>query len=392
MQFLNEWWSIYAFFSVVLTVSYVALIWRYLTIWKTIPIWKIPNNFIPKTAISILIPARNETQNIEKCLTSIFKQNYPTALLEVIVIDDFSEDNTPFLVENFRQKNGFENLKLIKLADEIQAHETQSFKKKALEIAIAKAKGNLIITTDADCVAAPNWLSLLVSFYEKNDLEFIAAPVNFYEEKNILEKFQSLDFMGMMCVTAAGIHSNLQKMCNGANLAYSKKAYLEVDGFRGIDHLASGDDMLLMHKIVDHFPDKIGFLKNVDATIVTTAKPDLKSFFSQRLRWATKNASYTDWKVTAVLVMVFFFCCNIVLSALLMPFFGMAAFAIFLTQFFVKTLADYFFLGSMAHFFKRTTLMNAFLSSQFLHIMYIVIVGFLANIKKKYIWKGRTVK
>ena len=132
MQFLNEWWSIYAFFSMVLIVSYVALIWRYLSIWKKISVWQIPNNFIPKTAISILIPARNETQNIEKCLTAIFQQNYPAALLEVIVIDDFSEDDTPLLVENFSQKNRLENLKLIQLADEIQEHETQSFKKKAL--------------------------------------------------------------------------------------------------------------------------------------------------------------------------------------------------------------------------------------------------------------------
>jgi cellulose synthase/poly-beta-1,6-N-acetylglucosamine synthase-like glycosyltransferase len=376
----------------VLIVSYVALIWRYLSIWKKISVWQIPNNFIPKTAISILIPTRNETQNIEKCLTAIFQQNYPAALLEVIVIDDFSEDDTPLLVEKFSQKNRLENLKLIQLADEIQEHETQSFKKKALEIAIKKSKGNLIITTDADCVAAPNWLNLLVSFYEKNDLEFIAAPVNFYQEKNILEKFQSLDFMGMMCVTAAGIHSNLQKMCNGANLAYSKKAYLEVGGFKGIDHLASGDDMLLMHKIVARFPTKIGFLKNADATIFTDAKPDLKSFFFQRLRWATKNASYTDWKVTAVLAMVFFFCCNIVFSALLIPFWGKAAFVVFLVQFLGKTFADYIFLGRMARFFKRPALMKAFFSSQFLHIIYIVTIGFLANVKKKYIWKGRTVK
>ncbi|MFT4762634.1 MAG: cellulose synthase/poly-beta-1,6-N-acetylglucosamine synthase-like glycosyltransferase [Paraglaciecola sp.] len=392
MQFLNDWLVVYVVFSSVLMVAYVALIWRYLAIWKTIPVWQIPNAFIPKTVISILIPARNEAENIEKCLSAIFKQNYPRALLEVIVIDDFSEDETPFLVESFSKKNGFDCLKLIKLSEEIEEHETQSFKKKSLEIAILKAKGNLIITTDADCVAAPNWLNLLVSFYEKNDLEFIAAPVNFYEEQNVLEKFQSLDFMGMMCVTAAGIHSNLQKMCNGANLAYSKKAYLEVDGFKGIDHLASGDDMLLMHKIVERFPSKIGFLKNTDATIFTTAKPDLKSFFSQRLRWATKNASYADWKVTVVLVMVFFFCCNIVFSALLIPFSGMTGFAIFLVQLLGKTLADFIFLGSMAHFFKRKELMSAFLSSQLLHILYIVIVGFLANIKKKYVWKGRTVK
>lgn len=392
MEIINNWLIVYVALSVLLTVTYVALIYRYLSIWKKIPIWEIPTGFTPKTKVSILIPARNEAANIEKCLESIFQQNYPRALLEVMVIDDFSEDETPVLIENFAKENGFDNLKLIKLADEIEEHETQSFKKKALEIAIAKSRGELIITTDADCIASPDWLGLLVSFFEKNNLEFIAAPVNFYQEKNVLEIFQSLDFMGMMCVTAAGIHSDLQKMCNGANLAYSRKAYLEVKGFQGIDHLASGDDMLLMHKIVKQFPTKIGFLKNAEATIFTEAKPDLKSFFSQRLRWATKNANYTDWKVTAVLIMVFFYCCNIVLSALLIPFFGAWMVAIFIFQFLGKTLADYFFLGRMARFFKREELMRNFLSAQFLYIIYIVLVGFLANIKKKYIWKGRMVK
>lgn len=392
MQFLNVWLVSYVVFSMLLVLTYVVLIWKYLAIWKTVSIWKIPENYSPKTSISILIPARNEAMNIEKCLQSIFQQNYPKNLLEIIVIDDFSEDETPFLVENFAKKNDFKNLKLIKLADEIQEHATQSFKKKALEIAIAKSSGALIITTDADCVAAPNWLELLVSFYQKNDLEFIAAPVNFYQEKNVLEKFQSLDFMGMMCVTAAGIHSNLQKMCNGANLAYSRKAYEKVNGFQGIDHLASGDDMLLMHKIVNQYPTKIGFLKNANATIFTEAKPDVKSFFSQRLRWATKNANYTDWKVTLVLAMVFFFCCNIVLSGVLIFIFGIPFLWIFLLQILGKSIADYIFLGSMARFFKKEKLMSHFLSAQFLHIIYIVSVGFLANIKKKYIWKGRTVK
>lgn len=388
MQFFNTWLVIYAICSVGLTGAYLALIWQYLIIWKKISIWEIPQKYSPKTKLSILIPARNEADNIEKCLSSIFQQNYPNNLLEVIVIDDFSEDETPFLVKKYER----DNLKLLQLADYIEETDTQSFKKKALEIAIQVATGDLIITTDADCVASPNWLSLVVSFYEKNDLEFIAAPVNFYQEKNALEQFQSLDFMGMMCVTAAGIHSNLQKMCNGANLAYSKKAYVAVDGFAGINHLASGDDMLLMHKIVQRFPTKIGFLKNAEATIYTEAKPDVQSFFSQRLRWATKNASYTDWKVTAILAMVFFFCCNIFFSLLLFPIFKWWAVGVFIIQFLGKTLADYLFLSKMAHFFKRKELMRTFCRSQLLHIIYIVIVGFLANVKKKYIWKGRNVK
>ena len=187
MQILNNWLVLYAGFSMLLIGAYLVLIARYLAIWKNIPIWEVPDKFVGKTKVSILVPARNEAANIENCLQSIALQKYPKALLEIFVIDDFSTDETPILVEKFSKKNGGTNVKLLKLVDHIQEEETQSFKKKALEIAIAEATGDLIITTDADCVAAPNWMNLLVSFYEKNDVVFIAAPVNFYQGKKILE-------------------------------------------------------------------------------------------------------------------------------------------------------------------------------------------------------------
>jgi len=382
----------YIIISILFLAGYVFLINQYLFIWEKIPTWQIPENFQSKISISILIPARNEAENIEKCLSSIFNNNYPEGLLEVFVIDDFSSDKTASLVINFSKKNKLPNLKTLPLASFISEKDTQSYKKKAIEIGINQAKGELIITTDADCIVPENWLNYISSFYEKNNFQFIAAPVNFHNEKNRLERFQSLDFMGMMCVTGAGIHSNLQKMCNGANLAYTKKAFEVVGGFQGVDHLASGDDLFLMHKIEQYFPTGIGFLKNAKATILTEAKPDLTSFLSQRLRWATKNASYSDWKITAILAMVFFLCCNIFLSLFLIPFLGWTAFFLFGLQFLGKTTADYFFLNRMAIFFQKKDLMSSFFSAQLLHTLYIVFVGFLANMKKEYTWKGRKVK
>lgn len=373
--------------SVVLIIFYACLISKYIQSWKSIPTWNLPENFQPATKISVIIPARNEAENILKCLHSILNQNYPASLFEIIVVDDHSEDETAFLVKKLHHPN----VKLLKLQDFIAPNSTQSFKKKAIEIAVENARGDLIITTDADCITPENWLNLLVSFYERKQLKFIAAPVNFYQERNLLERFQSLDFCGMMCVTGAGIHARLQNMCNGANLAYAKSAFIAVNGFQGIDHLASGDDMLLMHKIAQKYPKKIGFLKNVKATIYTTAKPTWKSFLSQRLRWATKNASYQDWKVTFVLAMVFFLCVNIVLTFCLIPFLGYFAFALFLGQLLAKALIDYWFLKMSTHFFQRKDLMQSFVPSQILHILYIVIVGIMGNLIKKYEWKGRKV-
>ena len=246
------------------------------------------------------------------------------------------------------------------------------FKKRAIEAAIGAAKGELIVTTDADCLAQPNWLNLIAEYYEKTGKYFIAAPVNFHEEKTYFERFQSLDYMGMMGVTGAGVEGKFTNMCNGANLAYQKKLFYEVGGFKGIDHVASGDDMLLMQKIARFHPNAIGFLKNPEATVFTKAKATVTGFLSQRLRWASKSSSYTEFFTVFQLATVFVFCWNILISLCLSIFYDTSFLPIFLLQFSIKTIADYFFLNMMSRFFNRTDLMRPFLPLQYLHILYII--------------------
>ena len=362
---------------------------RYLEGWKNLPQWETPFDFQPQTKVSILIPARNESANIHRCIQSILAQKYPASLFEIIVIDDHSTDGTAEVVQAF----GASNVRVLFLKDFVKDRaKLKAFKKKAIEIAIQKSMGELIVTTDADCVVPAEWLNLLVSFYEKKQYKFIAAPVNFHEEKSVFEKIQSLDFLGMMGVTGAGIHRKFMNMCNGANLAYEKKAFYDVGGFEGIDGIASGDDMLLMQKMAKHFPNKIGFLKNKNATVLTKAMPDWQSFTQQRIRWASKSGSYQEFQILVILALVFFFCVSIVVNLFLLPFFFGKIIKVLLIQLLVKTIIDYFFLNQMSVFFGRKDLMKIFLPAQVFHIFYIAIIGFLGNVVKRYEWKGRKVK
>lgn len=373
---------------VILTVYYIYLIRRYLRFWKQIPPWEIPTSFQPKIKVSVIIPARNEAENIAACLNSVCQQNFPIEQYEVLLVDDHSTDQTNAIAAEL----GYTNLKIITLADHVDKNKIQSFKKMGIATAIEQATGKLIVTTDADCIVGPDWLNFLVSFYEAKRHKFIAAPVNFYKEKNLLEKFQSLDFQGMMGITGAGIEGDFMRMCNGANLAYEKSAYNAVDGFVGIDQLASGDDMLLMQKIIRAFPGSVGYLKNSAACTFTKAQPDLSSFVSQRVRWASKSAAYPEWQVTFMLAMTFFFCWSIILSFLLIPFYGKIMFFVFLIQILLKSIMDYQLLSMMTQFFNRNDLLKTFWSSQVLHILYVAGIGLLANLKKEYNWKGRVVR
>lgn len=383
------------YFSIIiitLSIFYLVIQTLYTEGWKALPVWEIPKNFKPKTKISILIPARNEAENIGNCINSILNQTYPPTLFEIIILDDFSEDETPQIITNFNVKKGFKNVRLVKMSDNISVDETQSFKKKAIEIGIQKATGELIVTTDADCIAQKNWLEYIASLYEIKQPKFIAAPVNFYREQNDFERFQSLDFIGMMGITGSGIHTKIMRMCNGANLAYPKTIFQEVNGFQGIDNHASGDDMMLMQKIARIYPNEIVYLKNQAATIFTTAKPTVKSFINQRVRWSTKSKGYEEKQVTAILIGVWLFCVSIPFTFLAALFFGKIMLWLGFGQLVIKAIADYRLLRTTSTFFNRSDLMLTFWKSSFYHLVYIIGVGFLGGVVKEYEWKGRMVK
>jgi len=347
-----------------------------------------PDEFIPHTTVSVIIPARNEAENIANCLQSILGNDYPMDLVEIIVIDDFSTDKTAEFAAGLLKNQG----RVLALKDYLTENEKiNAYKKKALEIAIAEAKGDMIVTTDADCICAKSWLRNLVFLHEQKSAQFIAAPVSFFRknEPAILYYFQSLDFMTMQGITAASIKLKLGNMCNGANLAFEKAAYIKVGGYRGIDHIASGDDMLLMQKIQNEYSDKVFYLNNKNAIVKTEIQDTWQNFLNQRIRWSSKNDQYDDKKLVTVLALVYFFNVSLV-AQLILGFFNPHYFQLLLVLLITKTLVELFFLFPVAVFFDKRRELLFFPLLQPLHIAYIVLTGFLGKFGT-YKWKGRKV-
>ena len=378
---------------------YALLILYYWRGWVTIPGFTVVNQKA-KAKISVIIAARNEEENIATCLDSVCNQSYPKELFEILVVDDHSTDNTAAIIKSYTNKN----VKLISLKDFIPVAKINSYKKKAIEIAIAQSTGELIITTDADCFAKENWLSTIAAFYEQYNPAFIAAPVSINCGFRFIEMFQALDFAMLQGITGASVHKKIHSMCNGANLAYTKKAFEEVGGFAGIDTIASGDDMLLMHKIYKLHPDKVMLLKSQEVIVQTVPVNSIKEFFNQRIRWASKADKYNDKRIFAVLLLVYLV--NVLLLAL--PFaaiFIKATFNISLFPFTVvftilelwifllviKTIAELIFLMPVSKFFGKRSMLWLFPLMQPFHILYTVIAGWLGKFGS-YSWKERKVK
>lgn len=381
--------------SVLLLFLYCWLILFYRQSWLKIKDFTSAPNIeaLNPVFISVIIAARNEEKNIGSCLFSIIKQTYPENSFEIIVVNDHSSDGTVSVVNSFKKSN----IKIINLEDFTGATILNSYKKAAIELAIGMAKGNLIVTTDADCVVTRKWLETIAAFYSEYDPIFIAAPVVYSNPLTsdstflrLLKIFQSLDFLSLQGITAASVSTRFHNMCNGANLAYTKRVFEKVNGFEGIDGIASGDDMLLMHKIQRVYPDKVGFIKSTNVIVETQPVNSFKEFMNQRIRWASKADKYTDPKITLVLLLVYFFNLWILICGVCSVF-SLRYFYVFIPLLLAKTIAELYFLFPVATFFDRRKLLWWFFPAQPFHIFYIVVAGWLGKFGS-YQWKERNVK
>ena len=370
--------------SFLLLTGYASLIIYYRQSWIGIASFQPDKTFQPNTKISIIIPARNEEENIGSCLNSIMAQSYPAHLFEVWVVDDHSTDQTASIISTYSNRN----VHLLSLKDFLEAGAINSYKKKAIDTAIQHSTGELIVTTDADCLVQPGWLQTIAEYYEKTGAAFIAMPVSYTYKMNFLEIFQSLDFMTLQGITGASVSKKIHSMCNGANLAYEKKAFIEVGGFKGIDNIASGDDMLLMHKIFERFPTRVVFLKSPEVIVETRPMETLSRFFNQRIRWASKADKYDDKRIFAVLLLVYFFNVWILLLAILAIFFPLLNVLIAILA--GKTFIELLFLYPVARFFQQQKILWWFPLAQPFHILYTTIAGWLGKFGT-YHWKERKV-
>ena len=374
---------VYIAICTLLTIFYAVIMALYHRYWVLTSTLNTSKDF-PQKSVSVIIPVRNESENIALLLEDLLAQDYPQALLEIIVVDDFSDDNTATLVKQFPR----EKVKLIALKDFIFQNEIiHAYKKKALEVGIQQAQNEIILTTDGDCRVHKDWVKTMMMYQSISNSKLLTGAVIMNHTDTLFEKFQALDFLGMMGITAAMLKMKIFNMANGANLLYEKKGFEEVKGFEGINQVASGDDMLLIYKFALQYNQSVGFAKHPSAVVYTSTEKSLRGFLRQRFRWTAKSKDYQDKRMTFILGLVFLFVCTLVFNFFGL-FFSKTLCLLFFIQLVVKSVSDYRLLKSTSSYYHREDLMKSFWSSQFFHILYIVVVGSLGNLLN-FEWKGR---
>jgi cellulose synthase/poly-beta-1,6-N-acetylglucosamine synthase-like glycosyltransferase len=370
-------------FSIILAIAYALLILRYRQMWKAGETHTTADDPPKEEFISVIVPCRNEERNIESCLTSLLTQDYPSTQREFIVVDDHSTDTTAVIAETFSDQG----VRLIRMSDALDGQG----KKAAISRGVAASKGNIILATDADCTAPRGWMRSMAGCRRINDDAFIGGPVMFRSTQQPLDIFQTLDFLSLQGITAASVAAGFHGMSNGANMGFTREAFDAVGGYKDIDHIASGDDMLLMQKIQEQFPDRISYCRSSDAIISTKPEAGLRDFLRQRIRWASKAVYYRDKRILPVLVIVYLH--NLSLLVLLASgIFGYtSALGTGCLLLLFKTVVELSFLMPVATFFRLSRLLWWFPLAQPFHIFYTVVSGLFGQLGT-YQWKGRTVR
>lgn len=368
---------------ILITIAYLILIGSFIIGFDKIKPFNL-EELECKTSFSIIIPFKNEAENLHDLLTSLSKLEYPDNLYEVILVNDESNDGSKEIIKKYISDTS-KTFKLIS-----NERKSNSPKKDAINTAISIARNDWIITTDADCILPKYWLESFDGFIQKTDSCFIAAPVSYHKGISFLERFQELDLLSLIGATIGGFGIGKPFLCNGANLGYKKSLFKELNGFEGNTNIASGDDIFLLEKAVKKYPTQVHYLKSELAIVKTKPQHSFKDLLSQRIRWAAKTSSYNNLfgKITGLLVLLMN---STIICGLVFVLIGLINYKILLYMLVIKVSIDFLLIYKTSRFFKQEEVLSSCLFSCIIHPFFIVYIA-IVSVFKGYKWKGNYYK
>jgi poly-beta-1,6-N-acetyl-D-glucosamine synthase len=330
-----------------------------------------------RQAISVVVPFRNEESSMAALIASLSVQTYPD--FEVLLVDDASSDRSVAIAEAATEKD----------ARFILVRAGGTGKKHALASGIALAKGNVIVTTDADCVVPERWLEVINDAFRSPDTTLAFGGVRVDARNTFLGELQKTEFFSVLGTGISCFSLGYPVYCNGASLAFRKSVYTSVNGYEGNMHIASGDDEFMLRKVATAFPGTLTFLRDEESVVSTTAAANVNDFLQQRLRWASK------WKhndgamprLLASFIAIFQLAVLAAWSLLFSPEYSRTAVFLLLTKF----VLEYVFILNVSQFLGQRLKVLPFVVLQFLYPFYVLFIG-LFSLFAGYSWKGRTVR
>ncbi len=326
--------------------------------------------------VSVIIASRNEAQNLPILLDSLLAQKYDSDF-EIIIINDHSEDDSISII----QSKSDSRIVLLNLPDSLKG------KKDALRYGAKHAKGEMLLFTDADCILPKNWISSMANGISEKSIEMLCGPVEFISRKNLFSYFVELEFLSLTGSGASGMFLNAPFMCNGANYAIKKNVFDEASQHFN-DKYSSGDDVFLLHYVSQNY--SVDFLKSKEAIVKTNAPKNMRGFFSQRIRWASKTSGYRTFASIFTALVTFFMSFGM-LVAVVCSIFEIEYLVIAIIVFVAKMIVDLMFMLPVLNFHDKLKLVFLSPLLQVFYPFYIFTTGLFSPFSKPS-WKGRKIR
>jgi len=358
-------------------VLFYALVLVYLSnVWVRIPKpeaikW---NNSL---SVAVVVVFRNEEESLPKLVGSFKDLLIEKLSINFIFINDHSEDNSLVVLDDSLNSFPF-NFDIISLGSE------ESGKKAGLQKAVEHSTADLILTTDADCLVAPNWVNQTVAYFDDPSIQMTTGNLA-YKRSDFFSKLFELELAAIIGVTGTSIHLEAAGMANAANMCFRRQAFIESNPYELNKYISTGDDVFLLGAIkAEYGALSIGFVKHC---LVETEPPKtLNEFINQRWRWASKwkSANKTKDQLPAIGVWLFhlMFVTGFVLS------FYLGNYQMALIGFAGKSLSEFIFIKSVYNSQKRDFPLLAFIVLALFYSLYVLFFGITANFIS-YKWKGR---
>ena len=318
-------------------------------------------------SVSIIVPFKNEEDTIANCIQALLTQNYPVDLFEVICVDDHSTDNSFKKIEKFKYNTQLTILRII------NNNNNNSSKKIALMKAISKAKGDILLFTDGDCVPHANWTRSIIKYFE-SDVGIVTGFSPWIDKSNsLLGTLIEFDSLAAAAIAASGIGIKKPITCTGRNFAYRKEVYDEVNGFSDILHSVSGDDDLFLQLVHKKTNWKIKYNISQDSIVLSYQTKSFKEFFIQKKRHISAGKYYSI-PLQIMYGIIHITNIAIYLFILFSIFYSNHLFAAF-NFFLIKNIVQFYFIYKGAKQLKYCKILKYYLLWDIYYTIYNLIVG-----------------
>gem|GEM_PF-238138 len=343
-----------------------------------------PGGLSELLSFSVIVPLRNEEEHAPATLQALAEQDY-TGDWQVICVDDRSEDATAAIIRDFCDRDP----RLSLASTPAGSPPVASPKKRALAAGFAAAKGEILLTTDADCIAPRGWIrSMSLCFGRKSfgrNIGIVQGPKKIRGNGTLLSRYQEHEVFGLVSIEAATFASGRPMIASAPSLAYRKELYESVGGFQGLEDSVSGDDDLLVRKMQQQPQWKVAYNPSPDACVTTSPVTTWTGLIQQRARWASNGAHYDEKGFVALLVGVYAFYWWLALSPIF-ALLGWVPWAAFWFPAAIKIMLSGIFLSITSRKLGHRGLLRDLIWCEILHVPIILIAVILGHLGL-YRWK-----